>query len=80
MSDFVVDKSTPEAFKVWASEATLAFHTVKHHQSYRSLDCTSKLLTSIFKDSPTAKKISCSRTKAEAISTGVLSPPPPDLS
>ena len=33
ISEFVIQKSTSEALKVWAIEGTLAYHTVKHHQS-----------------------------------------------
>ena len=40
------------------AEGTLAFHTIKHHNSYRSMDCTSGLLRKIFPDSVTAQKIS----------------------
>lgn len=60
--------------KISAAEATLAFHTVKHHQSFKSMDCTSQLVKAIFADSNTAKSISCARTKTEAIVTGVISP------
>ncbi|KAL4709414.1 hypothetical protein ACJJTC_001210 [Scirpophaga incertulas] len=60
--------------QISAAEATLAFHTVKHHQSFKSMDCTSQLVKAIFADSNTAKSISCARTKTEAIVTGVISP------
>ena len=55
--------------EVAAAEATMAFHTVKHHYSYKSDDCTSTLMAKIliFPDSSTAKRYSCARTKIEAI-------------
>lgn len=57
-----------------AAEATVAFHTVKHHQSFKPMDCTSHLMKAIFADSNTANSISSARTKTEAIVTGVISP------
>ena len=57
-----------------AAEAAWSFHTVKHHNSYRSMDCTSALLKKTLPDSDTAKKFSCARTKTEAIVDGVLAP------
>lgn len=57
-----------------AAEGTLAFHTVKHHQSYNSMECTGRLMKVIFPDSNTASEMTCSRTKTEAIINGVISP------
>ena len=57
-----------------AAEAAWSFHTVKHHNSYRSMDCTSALLKKTLPDSDTAKKFSCARTKTEAIVDSVLAP------
>ena len=55
VTDFFVSKTDTS---VTAAEGTLAFHTIKHHNSYRSMDCTSGLLRKIFPDSVTAQKIS----------------------
>ena len=54
----------------------MAFHTVKHHYSYKSDDCTSTLMAKIliFPDSSTAKRYSCARTKIEATVNNVLAP------
>lgn len=52
-----------------AAEGTLAYHTVSHNHSFRSMDCTSKLIQKMFE-----AKFTCSRTKAEAIVVKVLSP------
>lgn len=50
------------------------FHAVKHHHSYNSADCEMKLNAVIFSDSAVAKKLTCGRTKAEALVTNVLAP------
>ena len=54
VTDFFVSKTDTS---VTAAEGTLAFHTIKHHNSYRSMDCTSGLLRKVFPDSVTAQKI-----------------------
>jgi hypothetical protein len=60
--------------KVAAAEITLCYHTIKHHQSYRSMDCTSKLPKILFGDSHAAKNVKCARTKTQAIVNQVLYP------
>ncbi|XP_065306611.1 uncharacterized protein [Dermacentor albipictus] len=52
-----------------ASEGVFAFHTVVHNHSFRSIDCTSKLVQKLFNE-----KFSCARTKAEVIALNVLAP------
>lgn len=74
MNKFVVQTETVLALQIWIAEGTLAFHTVKHHQSFNSMDCTSVIMRNIFTDSVIAQKMSCARTKTEAIITGVLAP------
>lgn len=39
--------SSQSKIKQSAAEATLAFHTVKHHQSYKSMDCTGRLMNNL---------------------------------
>lgn len=51
------------------AEATYVFHTIAHNQTFRSLDCTSKLIRTFFEP-----KFTCARTKAEAIVRNVLAP------
>lgn len=63
----------PEDQKVIAAEATLAYHNAVHKSPFRAVDCTHKLLPKLFPDSKIATKISCGRTKTEAILKGVLS-------
>jgi hypothetical protein len=65
--DLTVDRKTS------AAEGVMAFHTVKHHHSFRSSDCTSKLIPEIFEDSKVAKKFTSCRTKTSSIVTNVLS-------
>ncbi|CAI6369027.1 unnamed protein product [Macrosiphum euphorbiae] len=70
---FVVKNSYEEELIV-AAEIAKVYHTIKHYQSYNSLNCSLKLDKFIFEDSKLAVKISCGRTKCEAISQNVLSP------
>lgn len=60
--------------EVQAAETTLVFHTVKHNQSFNSLDCTVPLQKCLYSDSEIAKQVTCARTKAEAILKNVLAP------
>ncbi|CAG9829703.1 unnamed protein product [Diabrotica balteata] len=48
-------------------EGTFAYHTIKQLQSFRSLDCTSKLIVRMFEP-----KFAAARTKTEAIIENVL--------
>jgi hypothetical protein len=74
MTDFVMTKLDPNTDKVTTAECTKVFHRVQHEHSYRSADCDMKLCQMVFSNSDTVKKLSCGRTKAEAIVTGVLAP------
>lgn len=57
-----------------AAEVAHVYHAVKHGLSYNSSDCALKLNQKTLSDSAIAKKMSCGRTKSEAIVTDVLSP------
>ncbi|XP_067133484.1 uncharacterized protein [Centruroides vittatus] len=59
---------------VEAAEATLTFHTIIHHQSFNSLDCTVELNRKIYYDSDISEKVSCSGTKSTDIVTNILGP------
>lgn len=72
ISRFLVQPGS--SVEVRAAEGTLAFHCVKHHNSYKSTDCTSALMKKIFPDSEIARKISSARTKTEAIVNSVIYP------
>ena len=52
-----------------AAEGLWAYHTVRENQSFRSNDCTSKLIKTCFEP-----KFSCARTKCEAIIVNVFTP------
>ena len=74
MTDYFCKPGTKPEDEVAAADekATMAFHTVKHHYSYKSNDYTSTLMAKIFPNSSTAKKFSCAGTKIEAIVNNVL--------
>jgi hypothetical protein len=67
MSVFLWDNVTSVA------EGAFAFHTVKHHSSYKPTDCTSVLFKTIFPDSEIAHKFSSMQTKTETIINWVIS-------
>ena len=74
VDSYFINKDSNNSDACSAVEGTLAFHTIRHHHSFRSMDCTSKLQRVLFKDSNIAKQASCARTKCEAIINSVLSP------
>jgi len=57
-----------------AAEVALVYRTVRHNQSYNSLNCTTKLLSVVFKEPPAAKHIRCGRMKSSKIVSQVLAP------
>ena len=52
-----------------AKEATFAYHTATHGQSFRGSDCTSKLVSKLFEP-----KFSLGKTKCETIVVKVIAP------
>ncbi|KAJ3661543.1 hypothetical protein Zmor_005934 [Zophobas morio] len=64
---FKKDEVSSENLLTAAKEGTVAYHTIKHMQSFRSLDCTSKLIACLFE-----AKFMSARTKTEAIIKNVL--------
>lgn len=70
----VFHRRLQEVNKRSAAEDTLAFRTVKHHQSYYPTECTGRLMKVIFPDSNIANEMTCSRTKTEPIINSVISP------
>ncbi|XP_030049150.1 protein FAM200B-like [Microcaecilia unicolor] len=74
LSDFFITPCSKIDDSVSAVEGTLAFHAVKHHHSYKSMDCSCRLVKTILSDSNIARKISCAQTKTEAIVNSVLAP------
>ena len=61
-----------------AAEVALVYRTVRHNQSYNSLNCTTKLLSVVFKEPPAAKHIRCGRMKSSKIVSQVLAPEAPN--
>lgn len=55
IDNFVTEISRPKK-EVQAAEATLVFHTVKHNQSFNSLDCTVPLQKCLYADSNIVKE------------------------
>ena len=72
VTDYFCKPGTQTEDNVAAAEATMAFYTVKHHQSYKCNDCTSTLMRKSFPDSNISKKYSCAWTKVESIVNNVL--------
>lgn len=68
-SFFHKETAGPKELQVAASEALFVYHSIIHNHSYRSLDCTSNLIQTLYE-----KKFTCKRTKAEAIVKNVLAP------
>ena len=76
-SETIITQSSLESYSVLsekkrilaAKEATWSYHTIKHNQSFRYMDCTSVLIRNLF-----ASDFRCARTKSEAIVRNVLSP------
>lgn len=70
LQDFFRKSSYGEEEKQLAlAEGLFSFHTINHNQSFRSMDCTSQLIKTLFN-----KKFSCARTKTEAIVCNVFAP------
>lgn len=74
IANFVVPIESKEDESISRAELVSVFHNVVHGLSYNSLDCQMKLSASIYCDSAIAKKMSCGRTKAAAITRNVLAP------
>ena len=72
MDKFLVKKNSEEEDIVVASEIAQIYHAIKHNHPYNLLDCELKLNSNIYQDSKVAAKVSCGRTKCEAIVTNVL--------
>ena len=74
LSSFFPPVGSPLENKITAAELTKVYHSVKHHQSYKSVDCEVKVDREIFNDSAIAKGITCGKTKAQAMCENVLAP------
>ncbi|CAF3251972.1 unnamed protein product [Rotaria sp. Silwood2] len=63
-----------ELDKISAAESVLVYHGVKHGHSYRSQECTTNLVKTLFQSSSVAKSLSCGKTKSRSIACNVLGP------
>ena len=71
MTNYFVTAGSKCEDETSAAEGILAFHAVKHHHSFLSMDCKSVFLKKIFPDSNVAKKFSRGHTKTEKVVTNV---------
>ena len=71
---FFREATSPQDDKISAAELSKVYHAVKHHQSYRSVDCGIKVDREIYNDSSIAKGVTCGKTKAKALCENVLAP------
>ena len=69
MTSFFKNVGSVATLTLAAKEATFAYHTATHGQSFRSSDCTSKLISKLFEP-----KFSLEKTKCEAIVVNVIAP------
>lgn len=74
LKSFFREATSPQDDKISAAELFKVYHAVKHHQSYRSVDCGVKVDREIFSDSSTAKGMTCGKTKVKALCENVLAP------
>lgn len=72
LSVFFYECSSPQDDKNAAAELTKVYHAVKHHQSYRSVDCGTKVDREIYNDSAIAKGVTCGKTEAKALCENCL--------
>uniref|UniRef100_A0A8C6KPN3 Uncharacterized protein n=1 Tax=Nothobranchius furzeri TaxID=105023 RepID=A0A8C6KPN3_NOTFU len=71
---FFREATSPQDDKISAAELCKVYHAVKHHQSYRSVDCGIKDDREVYSDSAVAKGVMCGKTKAKALCENVLAP------
>lgn len=74
LTKFLPAARSPADDKILAAELCKVYHAVKHHQSYRSVDCGVKMDKEIYGDSTIAKGVTCGKTKAKALCENVLAP------
>jgi hypothetical protein len=60
---------TDECKHIAAEEGLFAFHTIKHNDSFLSMDCTSSVIRRLHEEN-----FSCGGTKCETIVVNVLAP------
>lgn len=66
---FISGVSAKKTQAVAIAEGIFSYHNVKHYQSFREMDCSSKIMKKVYDQS-----YSCARTKSEAIIVNVFAP------
>jgi len=74
INNFFIKRDSNEENKVISTEVAFIYHSIRHNNSYLSMECGMKISPKLFPDSKISKKVSCARTKSEAIAKNVLSP------
>jgi hypothetical protein len=74
VTSFFMKSGSKSDDAVLAAEGAFAFHSMKHHSSYKTADCMSVLFKIIFPDSEIARRFSSAQTKTEAIVNSVIAP------
>uniref|UniRef100_A0A8C2HMQ0 Uncharacterized protein n=1 Tax=Cyprinus carpio TaxID=7962 RepID=A0A8C2HMQ0_CYPCA len=74
IATFMTKKGLPADDRIAVAELSSVYHGVLHGHSYLSTDCGNKVSAKIFHDSSIATKMSCGRTKSEALVQNVLAP------
>ena len=69
VTNFFKAADSDQSLKLAAKEATFAYHTAIHGQSFKSFDCTSKLISKFFEP-----KFALARTKCEAVIVNCIGP------
>lgn len=69
ITSFYKKANSSADYEIAAKEAAFAFHTAVHDISFKTSDCTSKLISKFFE-----KKFGAARTKTEAIILNVIAP------
>ena len=71
---FFEEAMSPLDNKITTAELAKVSHAVKHHQSYRGVDCGVKVDREVFSDSLTANGTTWGQTNAKALCLNVLGP------
>ena len=79
ITNYFVKENSLEEEKVTAAELCFAYHVVKKHQSFASMDCLNKLIPKLFNDSKIATQYSSARIKTTCLINQVLGPHSIDL-
>ena len=69
VTNFFKPAISDQSLKLAAKEATFAYHIAIHGQSFKSSDCTSKLVSKFFEP-----KFALARTKCEAVIVNAIAP------